>query len=346
VLPLPSTVVGAISAKILEEAGSSLCPQATSFVQYGGIAHALGLLLGEKSGDINGGVVLRGPYLYVEYSRGSTIVRVICSPHERGLLCIDYESLEARFVRVSRLPYTGIALDNLAKSVLEGYVYTSVMHDIHATAHRIAEDIIGDSSLALGDYGVLVEVYAQTDKHDIVSGKLQKYLNGRIVALGGEQRPFKIRVLQENPVHSIVARIAEEAGECVYWHIGTPILLCGNIPGDVASLVSEVYEKPLPRVARRLVEAVLSLAGLEPCERLGREFSGKIVFSAVGLGYDVCINKRRPYCPALMPGPLIPAKPAKPKSMIDVYIRGVGEFRGLGWGTILPFTELPEAGRK
>ena len=328
-LPLPSTLAGAFAAALAEKNGGRLCSDTckNSDDPYCSVRSILSSGLGCDE------PILRGPFYYVEGSRG----RVICLHHTgNNLLCIE-GSGGAKVVDVALLQSVGIALNSLTRTVLEGYIYTMLSVDLHSLASEVAK------AFELGSverHGVLVELH-NCNTPDIRS------LDGKATVLGGEQRPHKLHVLNEHPLTSMLREIHGEAGGgCLYWHIASPVLLCKK--GKDCKEQAILKTRRTPREA--LEALVREFLGLKPCpsKPLIPE-GGRLVFSAVGLGYSYCmwddkagrwVEGKRKYCPAIMPGWGVYAEAT---NWLNIYTKGANCHRDLAWGTIVPLPDnIPE----
>ncbi|ABM80570.1 hypothetical protein Hbut_0715 [Hyperthermus butylicus DSM 5456] len=316
-LPLPSTMAGAVAAAAITALGGNLCRD-----ECRGSSYPYCSVAGTLEEKLCRGARLRGPFYYVE-GGGS---RVACMYHtENSLICID-DSGKAGIVGVAQLQSVGIALDSLSRSALEGYIYTLLSVDLTATAKRVAERF---ELPHVKRYGVLVEVHGECGTAERV--------DGAIVVLGGEQRPHRLHVLNSQPLTELLKAVLERAGgDCYYWHIATPILLCRDTMPEECR---EALGSPRELLEKCLVEKVM---GLKPCPR-GRLVpeGGRVRFSAIGLGYSHCswhqgrwAGGKRKYCAAIMPGwGIIAERVADWESW---YVSGVGSYSQLGWGTIAP----------
>lgn len=330
-VPLPSTITGTLAGLALSLNRKDLCVDAHTDI-YSNTYRGLNQIFEGKDSEEKPSVVFRGPYIYV----GSPGYNIVCALYgEESLLCIS-SNREVKLVQWLPTTSTGIALDSLSRTTMRGMIYTIVYHDLNATINIIARKY----GLSPVRSGVLVEVYSRHDEEALVGDYLSrlKTLDSLKTSMGAEQRPFEIRVLEENPVYGLVADLGDE---CLYWHIVSPVLL----PPE--RLAGGMLERPLTDYARSLLVKVIGLFGLDVCGEniVPCRIGDKIVFSSISLGYDMCLNRRRPALPAVLPGAGFYARPPKGRDALEIYMRGGGKYSMLGWGTVLPLRigELEEA---
>ncbi len=321
VLPLPSTVAGLLAGQACSIKGQDPCH--ANDPPYGDVEHCLRLL-----GDIK----LRGPYIYIELEE-SPDKYVVCMPYGRPgrwkLYCVS-DSLKGETANVSAVQSIGIALDSLSKIVLEGYIYTAVLLDLGSTAANIAERKFKSK---VSRYGILVEVYGNADR------KVLGEIDGRVVVLGGEQKPARVQVVDGAPALAIAEQAVEELGGCCYWHIVSPILCCSESGGCGNTSLEEIYTRP--RQLANNIASMVNMAGVKASLCRDRAVRGRLTFTAIGLGYDMCRGRKRKYCRALMPGAGLYIK-LEDGSWRSLYENGVGSHSSLGWGTIIPVPEPSE----
>ncbi|MEB3816359.1 MAG: hypothetical protein LRS46_00235 [Desulfurococcales archaeon] len=306
-LPLPSTIAGVLAGVEASRRGLPAQDECLEGEVYGATRNLLEDLLGE-------GFKIRGPYFYIEGRRGTAEVKLLCMAHKGvNLYCVNAgEPSETLILKPLALQNTGIALDTLSKSVIEHYIYTIKALDLHATTARVVRDKLKLHSVKR--YGILVEVYADNARD---------LLDGKIVWMGGRQRPYRIEVLGQTPARSIASRASENA----VVHIVSPILFCGSYKMKIPLIE--------PGLERKLYETLctsLKLSCGEICSR--------ITFTALGLGYDLCRGRKRPYCQTVMPGAQFKASVTEP---LKLYDDGVGAYSELGWGTLLPLPAISRA---
>lgn len=317
-LPPPSTIAGVLAGQALQARGQSLC-QGQGGV-YGDTLRGLRLLLGCAEG---GPVALRGPYLYRATDEGW----LLCSATTEGLFCVARTGRGLRLCLLrndvpASLQAVGIALDNLSKTVISGLIYTAVYLDVRATLRRAAEKLCLGG--AVKREGLLVELYAGEGCGASKSGV--KELDGSTVVLGAETRPFRIHVDTHAPGLELAENAARERGDCMPFYVATPIILEDGIPQANRYRGDE------------LAEAVFESVGLRPCtiNKAGPVALGRLRLTAVGLGFSLCRGKRRPYQAAVMHGAIIYAMSSR--DPLSLYTEGLGAYRELGWGTVIPLT--------
>ncbi len=292
---------------------------------YGDVERGLRLLLCPGGG----GFALRGPYLYAR--KGDQWL--LCAPLGRGqgLFCVamlDNDRLRVCTSGITGVQTVGIALNNLSKTVIESLIYTSVYVDpveaLRSASRSCGLDL---SPTAADTAGILVEAYMD-ENCGTSFDTVKQLLDGAITQLGGETRPARIRVTNNTPGLELAEMLD---GRSRYLYVASPLLLPHGIRG-------EEHSHP-PRV---LVERILNALGLKPSSK--PIAWGRLRLTAVGLGYSLCRNKRRPYHAAILPGAVLDA--AVNGRLVEAYTSGFGEHRELGWGTLLPVPDVPQQERK
>lgn len=321
-VPLPSGPAGVLAGAALAARRQPLC---SAQGPYGDVERGLRLLLCPGGG----GFALRGPYLYARWRNRW----LLCAPMGRGrsLFCAVGPGGGTRVcsLDVDGIQRVGIALNNFAKTAVEGLIYTSVYVD-PLEALRLASKtcLLGLDPAEAAAAGVLVEAYAD-EACGTDPDALRQALDGTIVQLGGETRPARIRVIDDLPGLALAEALA---GKNHYLYIASPILLPRGQglrpPGDGAA----------GSIAAKALEAI----GLRP--RLRLVAWGRLRLTALGLGYSLCRNRRRPYHAAVLPGAVLDAE--ADEGLMEAYMRGFGEYRELGWGTLLPVPGVPRQERK
>lgn len=348
-LPLPSTVAGTLSGLLLETFNKPLCGSGNEV--YSNVYRGLNIAIVGKDVATSPDIVLRGPYLYIKTSAEE---KMLCSVYGIGskLLCFTIGSTGVHELEIHEWKHVtniGIGLDSVKKTTIEGLIYTSTYHDIVATATDIVKrSALLKKGVKLEDYGILVEIYTKLGANvnrNVIFDTLKKTVDSKIVTLGGEFRAFQARVLNETFIDKLISKIPSD--RCLYWHIATPIMLCKEIVNEKSILKEKegkTFQGLLTEYAEKLLEKLLELMKLEKCssEYLPKNVvnNAKIKFSVLGLGYDICLNKRRPMCRNVEPGSGLLGKPAPNISPLEIYIKGVGSYSELGWGTVIPLIEL------
>ncbi len=308
-LPLPSTTAGALAGVILSLTGESLCSETGV---YGDTLHGLRRLGGTGCSR----VALRGPYLYARQGEEW----LLCMPAGRGqgLFCVASRggNIAAYKVTPPTLQSIGIALDNLSKTTITELIYTAVYTDpLSALQAASKAGGLSITPWSTKTAGILVEVYADESCENNV-----KVVNGAVVQLGGETRPAEIHVTQHTPGLELARSLTERG---YYLYVATPILLPSEDLVDV------------DREAVSVIRDVIGGIGLEtnasrPVVR------GRLRLSAIGLGYSLCRDRRRPYNAAILPGVVLDAHPSGGRSLEEAYMAGFGKYSEVGWGTLLP----------
>ncbi len=325
-VPLPSTVAGALAGTALAAMKQPLC---RTHDLYDDVRRGLRLLLCPGGGDF----ALRGPYLYARKEDQ----QLLCAPLGRGqgLFCVamlDNGRLRVCTPSITGVQAVGIALNNLSKTVIEGLIYTSVYIDpvevLRSASRACGLDL---SPTAADTAGIIIEAYVD-ESCATNFNTVKQLLNGAIAQLGGETRPTRIRVTHDRPGLKLAEMLD---GRSRYLYVASPLLLPGRIKGKYS-------RPPGDQRARQIVEEVLKALGLEPGSK--PVAWGRLRLTAVGLGYSLCRNKRRPYHAAILPGAVLDA--TADKRLTEAYMRGFGRHRELGWGTLLPIPDVPRQERK
>ncbi|GEM_PF-1812509 len=321
-VPLPSNTAGVLAGAALAAKKQPLCTPQAGPDPFSDVKRGLRLLLCPE-GD---GFTLRGPYLYAR--QGDKWL--LCAPlgRSQGLLCVANpgDKLKVCTTSTAGIQTVGIAINNLSKTVIESNIYTSVYTDpLEALRAASAACSLGLNPAKADTAGILVEAY-MAENCGIDTGTLKELLDGALAPLGGETRPARIHVTSHVPGLELAQALWKGSS---YLYIATPLL--------VPSSAYTVEEEP-----RRLIPSLLRALGLEPGPR--PLAWGRLRLTAIGLGYSLCRNRRRPYHAAILPGAVLEATTAR--SLPQAYMQGFGVHREVGWGTILPLPEPPEKKEK
>jgi hypothetical protein len=316
-VPLPSTVTGALAAAFIQSGASGpKCERASQ-------------PLGDQEAVIEAALgcspVLRGPYIYVE-GEGYAVCSYLTSGK---LACVSSRSgLERIYVVEAVTAYiasrVGVALSNDTRTVSEGYMYTSTYVDLAGLVRKLAMVLkMGRPKL----YGILVELHRCEDIANAV-----KRIDGLTVSLGGEQVPVRVVALPRQPLGEIVSRHSGAKRDRFKAIAASPIVMsCGEI--DALKPPSEL----LRDVAGCLDGDV---AWLRPSRlQAGEDHTWRLTLAVQGLGFSMCFNARRPYYPAIMPGAVVELAYNTPRTLLDVYVRGLGAYSRLAWGTVIPLLD-------
>ena len=319
-LPLPSAIAGTLAGLVLAESGEPLCKEQGI---YDDTMRGLRRLFCSKGA---GRVALRGPYLYMEQGGNW----VLCVPISRSqhLFCVAETDYGLKVCKASTrdAQFVGIALNDLTKTVLEGYIYTSIYTDPVSVLNNAATSCgLSNSSNSSTLRGILVEAYAEKDCAPNQE-TIRDMLSDKIVQLGGEARPARIRITNRAPGLKLAEALEKQ--EEVPLYIASPLLL---------------EDKPVPtQQADKIIKSIIMSLGLTPAKRQAK--GEKLRLTVIGLGYNLCRNKRRPYHAAILPGATLLI--TRPKNLREAYIKGFGAYSELGWGTLLPVPYIPGIERR
>lgn len=320
-LPLPSSIAGVLAGLALAKAGEPLCSKQGV---YDDTMRGLRRLICGSRGS--GNIALRGPYLYM--MQGENWILCVPTGRSQHLLCVTRTSKELKVCKISpkSIQFVGIALNDLTKTAIEGYIYTSIYTDpvsILNSASASCGLVKSNGSSIIR--GILVEVYAEKSCA-LDSVKIRDDLSDEVVQLGGEARPARIRVTTNAPGLELAKTL--ETREEVLLYIASPLLL-----KDRPAAIQQ---------ADKIVVSIIEKLGLVPSVKPVE--GERLRLAAIGLGYSICSNKRRPYHAAILPGTAL--RITRPKNLAETYIRGFGAYSELGWGTLLPIPYVPGIERR
>jgi len=160
----------------------------------------------------------------------------------------------------------------------------------------------------------------------------------------GRGRISVLRILNEAPLRSVLERVSKGKfsevignAEIILYNI-SPILL------DVETVSEDMYHEAIMVIPafKQIHDYVRKeLEDLCKCDKSSRDcvrelrIYGKV--SIIGSGYSLRFRKRKPLYNGLLPGSLIYAKVRKCSATLEeVYSKGMGLLRHLGFGTIVP----------
>ena len=326
ILPLPSTIAGVLA-----------------YTAWKGKCVSKGLFDSTKSilsGILGTKFSIRGPYFYVNtITRNGEVHEVIClHKYPRKLLCIDASSKKISYIDAEKsgIHHIGIALRNDAKSVIEGLIYTQVEFVPRLLAETIVREIVGSNTL-VEDYGILAEIFCSNKDY-------KESIRNKIIVAGGESRPSLFKVLDRTPFYEFLEKEWTKASASnTLLYIASPIISeysitnC-NLSEPLANpreYVLKYIDKLIGRYLKKKELTVRSYI-LDPTKSENSE-RHRVVFTIIGLGYDLCLNIPRPLRGSIMPGALFEATI---KDWRQLYIEGIGEYRELGWGTIVPMPTI------
>ncbi|HIQ55867.1 MAG TPA: hypothetical protein EYH59_04205 [Pyrodictium sp.] len=314
-LPMPSTIAGLLAGEALgyKPSQSKVSPE------------ELEKLIAEKLG-FGDRFALRGPYIYdgdvktvyLHYwSRSPIGKRLVAVELVEGKMIISFQNIDYH-------QHTGIALNNTCKSVIRGLIYTQM--------------------LAKQDKSIIVEVH----------GANKAWPNGKIVRrFGGEGRIAIIERMDTAPLFKLITSI--KAGNGWYAYVVTPILLPPHSINEIAKILEgrdrmiDVEEPPNTRILIPTLKELKDFIEVEEQHgknyirgdvrekqaKIAKRFRTKITL--LSPGYDMAANMPRPLHLAIMPGSIV--KIETPLNPQQLYQEGVGLYRRLGWGTLLPLPQ-------
>jgi len=221
----------------------------------------------------------------------------------------------ARGFRLGQVDLIGIKLSDKRKATEMGLFYNARMVDYAK---------IGDKKSSSSC--IMVEVLK-------ASGPLAGALAApKIMRLGGEGRLVEIRAEQRQPISEFLQANGDEARR-LRLYVATPMLFKAS--PDLASreletkgVVSFAYHSLGKNVRACLNEANFDVATVKVAGRLG----------ILG-GFSVAKAVRKPVYAALHPGSVIEVSRDSPydqEERYKVYSNGLGLFRDLGYGTVIP----------
>ncbi|HIQ10625.1 MAG TPA: hypothetical protein EYH26_01435 [Pyrodictium sp.] len=314
-LPMPSTIAGLLAGEAsgYKPFQSKVSPE------------ELGRLIAEKL-DFGDKFVLRGPYIYNSdtktvylhyWDRSPTRERLVAVELVEGKMVITFQNVDYH-------QHTGIALNNTCKSVVRGLIYTQM--------------------LVKQDKSIIVEV------HDAKKAWPDKKIVRRF---GGEGRIAVIEKMGDTPLHKLTTSI--KVGNTWYAYVATPILLPPHSINNLAKIlegedrVIDVEEPPNTRILIPTLKELENLIEVEEEQngshaggntrdkqaKIAKRFRTKIAL--LSPGYDMAANMPRPLHPAIMPGSIVKIETSL--SPQQLYQEGVGLYRRLGWGTLLPLPQ-------
>ncbi len=328
ILPLPSTIAGVLAYVNWKD--KNKCVDKDPFSNT---KRVLSVNLGAKFS-------IRGPYFYVKAFSSNNKVKeheVIClHKYPKKLLCIDISLRRATYIIAEEVgvQHIGIALRNDTKSTIEGLIYTQVEFSPKLLAEAIARKLIGNNAL-VKEYGVLAEVFCFDDN-------CRKSVKEGIIVAGGESRPALLKTMSKTPLYEFLENEWRKTNTSrALLYVASPIVISKVHERDTNDSV-HAFTNPRDYAIKcigKLLNKYLKAEELtvrsyiiDPAKSIGLE-EHRTIFTVVGLGYDLCLNIPRPIRSSIMPGALFEATI---KNWKQLYIEGAGEYKELGWGTIIP----------
>jgi len=317
-LPPPSTIAGALATLILQFENQPP-PRGGSSAWY---EEVIGIFGGK------GSTALRGPYLmdgegviYVQHKDGVLPFNKLMSGLTKGKLLEAAKGLNkvAREFELGRVDSVGIKLSDRKKAIGEdekGLIYSTAMVDYG----RIGEQRNVISSVA-------VEVLK-------ASNSLEKALETpKIIRLGGEGRLVEVVAKELQPVSEFI-RVQDSRTRRLRLYVATPMLFEASpslfSKGEVEVEAGALF---LSSGLNGKVSAYLNEVGFKVTHI-------KVVGSVGTLGgFSVAKAARKPVYATLYPSSVIEVARDLPFSKEDcykLYSEGLGLFRDLGYGTVLP----------
>ncbi len=314
-LPPPSTIAGALATLILQHENRSLVGGKPS-AWYEEVTDVLGG---------KGSTMLRGPYLingeggtYVQYKEGLLLLNELKKGLTKGDLlkaAKDLDKAKNKF-ELGHVDLIGIKLSDENKATETGLVYSARMVDYGK--------IGGRKNISCS---IMIEILKASDSLE------KALLTPKIIRLGGEGRLVEVIAEELQPVSEFVraegCRTRElrlyvatpmlfEASPCLFSKEGVEVepgtvFLSSSLNWKVSAYLNDVgFKATFIRVAGSL-------------RMLG--------------GFSVAKAARKPMYAALHPGSVIEITRELPFSKEDcykIYSEGLGLFRDLGYGTVIP----------
>lgn len=306
-LPMPTTVLGAISSCLMDLKKSS-CLKMEGVVEWHEELEATMNLSKEDW--------FRGPYLllktegapeiYVQHSDELILLDSLYSAVEVFSKEILENGFDGRLIRtmydllkkapISFKDRVGIALENIVKGVREGFIY-------------MAREVDYSKLIKKGD------VYIAID-----SSKDIKEVHNKIIGIGGERRIAKISIEEPFFIKKI-KRELEKRKE--------------RIKGMLLYMVSHALFET-PTTLREIKE------NLENNFKVNiKQITGRI--SIIGAGYSIRRGVRKPMYASLEPGSMILVEETDPGELQHVITSGLsGIASNLGFGTLVPIPLIEE----
>jgi len=321
-LPPPSTITGALATLILQYENRP-SPRGDPMAWYEEISGIFG----------KGSTVLRGPYLidskgviYVQYGNGVLQLDELVKSLLKGELFEASRELNkaAKKFELGYIDSVGIRLSDMRKAAGKderGLLYSTRMVDYGKIGER---NNVGCS--------IMVEVLKASDS-------LKKALETpKVIRLGGEGRLVKATTNEIQPISEFV-RTENDGSNNLRLYLATSILFEAS-PRLVSNNVFEV--------GGAKVEGATTFVSFSVEERL-RTYLNDIGFTVTSIeitgrlgivgGFSVAKAARKPMYAALHPGSIIEITRDLPFSKggcYKLYSEGLGLFRDLGYGTIIP----------
>lgn len=318
-LPPPSTVAGALATLILQYENRSP-PRGDPSAWY---EEVIGIFGGK------GSIALRGPYLmngegiiYVQHKDGVLPLNELAGGLTKGKLLEATKDLNKaiREFEPGSVELMGIKLSDVRKAAGKderGLLYSMTMVDYGK--------IGGQKNI---NCSIMVEVKA--------SDSLRKALETpKIMRLGGEGRLVEVMTEELQPVSKFV-RAEDRRTKGLRLYVATPLLFEASpslIYKDVVRV--EAGRVFLSSSINEKVSAYLSEVGLKA--------TSIKVAGSLGIlgGFSVARAFRKPVYAALHPGSVIEVYrdlPYDQEECYRVYSNGLGLFRDIGYGTVIPIT--------
>lgn len=154
---------------------------------------------------------------------------------------------------------------------------------------------------------------------------------------GGVLKLWRVNILEEEVKKLNSSWDTPVGNNTLLLYVASPLILSLN-PSLDSSLGNEGGSSFIYPKAKSIYEFLMKeleiACGEEGCVK---DLSVDGVVSVCGLGYSLRFNERKPLHNVLLPGSLVFAKVENCKaSLRDIYIKGLGYLKHLGFGTILP----------
>ncbi|MEM3710333.1 MAG: type III-B CRISPR module-associated Cmr3 family protein [Nitrososphaerales archaeon] len=313
-LPSPSTIAGALATLILQHENRS--PLGGELSRW---YEEVTDFLGGK-----GSTVLRGPYLidgkgnvYVQYKDGLLLLNELEKGLTKSDLVEDTKELdkEKKKFEIGYIDLIGIKISDGSKATEAGLIYSARMVDYGKIGGQKNDSC-----------SIMIEVHKTSDS-------LENALKTpKIIRLGGEGRLVEVMAEKLQPISEFV-RAEDCRTKRLRLYVTTPMLFEASprlvskevgVETGTVFLSSRLNEK----VSAYLSEVQFKVASIRITGSLG----------ILG-GFSVARAARKPVYAALYPGSVIEITRDLPFSKEDcynLYVEGLGLFRDLGYGTVIP----------
>ncbi len=322
-LPSPSTIAGALATLILQ-AENRTPPTGDPMGWYEEVIDILG---GKDS------IILKGPYLMTNKDTIPYLMTneyTIYVQYNNGLLPLG----ELKNLTSGKLFDATKKLNNIAKRFDLGYV------DLIGIRLSDMKKAIGKDergllySMRMVDYGrigvqmkincnIMVEVLK-------ISNSLERALQEhKIIRLGGEGRLVEVST---NECQSVSESVANSRSDSMRLYVATPILFEAS-----SSLISKEAESGMFFLGSNINKKMQSCLDEVGIKATSIKIAGRL--GILG-GFSVARAFRKTVYAALQPGSIIEVSDLQlsKEEYSTIYSKGLGLFRDLGYGTVIPIS--------